>query len=57
MHKLYTTQDMISKRKQQRSEGGTNTEDDIETTLTDGFRSCLAEDDEFSADREATHAL
>ena len=44
------------KRKQQRSKGGTNTEGDNEATLTDGFQSCLAEDDEFSANREATHA-
>ena len=32
-------------------------QDDTEISLTYGFQSCLAEDEKFSAIREATHAI
>ena len=39
-----------------KSKSGTSTKDDGEATLTEEFRSYLAEDDEVNAEREATYA-
>ena len=39
-----------------KSESGVSTKDDGEATLIEEFRSCLAEDDEVNAEREATYA-
>ena len=39
-----------------KSKSGASTKDDGEATLTEEFRSYLAEDDEVNAEREATYA-
>ena len=40
-----------------KSKNGVSTKDDGEATMTEEFRSCLAEDDEVNTEREATYVI